>query len=188
MAKRSNDFESARASILNTATELVTQYGVRNTSLADIAKEAKISKGTLYYYYPSKEILISDIADYHLGCMTDILFTWIDEVSRDSELEAPALRLIDRFLDDEICVKRHVVLLSEAALGNVPVQKKFTAKYREWAVMLEVGALKMPPKQGEAFRRRLQDFFMLLDGFMMHSLITPDGLDRKKLTKYMLEE
>jgi AcrR family transcriptional regulator len=38
------------------------QKGIQNTSLAEIAKSIKISKGTLYYYYPSKNSLIEEIA------------------------------------------------------------------------------------------------------------------------------
>ena len=40
--------------IIKVATELIGKKGVEKTSLADIAREAGISKGTLYYYYPTK--------------------------------------------------------------------------------------------------------------------------------------
>ena len=53
MAKQHGEFESVRAAILETATRLFTEKGIHETSLADIAKEARLSKGTLYYYYPS---------------------------------------------------------------------------------------------------------------------------------------
>ena len=37
--------------ILLTSIDLMTKNGINNTSLADIAREVNISKGTLYYHY-----------------------------------------------------------------------------------------------------------------------------------------
>ena len=41
--------------ILLTSIDLMTKNGINNTSLADIAREVNISKGTLYYHFSSKE-------------------------------------------------------------------------------------------------------------------------------------
>ena len=38
-----------KETILLTATDLIIKQGIKNTSLADIAKASNISKGTLYY-------------------------------------------------------------------------------------------------------------------------------------------
>ena len=43
--------------IISVSTKKFAKNGYQNTSLADIAKSAKISKGTLFYHYPSKEDL-----------------------------------------------------------------------------------------------------------------------------------
>ena len=47
-----------KETILSAATDLIIKQGVKNTSLADIAKASNISKGTLYYHYSSKNDLI----------------------------------------------------------------------------------------------------------------------------------
>ncbi|MGG7060792.1 TetR/AcrR family transcriptional regulator, partial [Clostridium tertium] len=47
-----------KENILLAATKLMTKNGIKNTSLADIAKAVDISKGTLYYHYSSKDDLI----------------------------------------------------------------------------------------------------------------------------------
>lgn len=50
--KRSND-------IVNAAEEVIFKNGIQHTSMADIAKEAKLGKSTLYNYFESKgEILL----------------------------------------------------------------------------------------------------------------------------------
>ena len=43
--------------IIRISAKKFAKNGYQNTSLADIAKSAKISKGTLFYHYPSKEDL-----------------------------------------------------------------------------------------------------------------------------------
>ena len=55
-----------KENILNVSTKLMAKNGIKNTSLADIAKEVGISKGTLYYHYASKDDIICDMANMHL--------------------------------------------------------------------------------------------------------------------------
>jgi len=43
--------------ILDIATQLFTRFGFAKTSLDEIATAAQIAKGTVYYYFPSKEDL-----------------------------------------------------------------------------------------------------------------------------------
>ena len=60
-----------KETILLSATSLIIKQGIKNTSLADIAKASNISKGTLYYHYSSKNDLICAIADMHLEAITN---------------------------------------------------------------------------------------------------------------------
>ena len=68
--KLSNSKANMKETILVKAIELIAKNGIKNTSLADIAKAVDISKGTLYYHYSSKDELISDIANIHLEAIT----------------------------------------------------------------------------------------------------------------------
>ena len=65
MAKRRNDMD--RGKFIATAERLILDKGANDFSLADLAKTMGISKGTLYYHYPTKDELILDIMDYLLG-------------------------------------------------------------------------------------------------------------------------
>lgn len=47
--------------ILSAALSLLTQNGVHNTPMSAIAKEAGTGMGTIYNYYPNKDILINEI-------------------------------------------------------------------------------------------------------------------------------
>ncbi len=50
--------EEKRERILKAAIALFAARGFENTSVADIANEADVAKGTVYLYFPSKDALI----------------------------------------------------------------------------------------------------------------------------------
>ena len=186
MASKKGDFESTRSGILESAITLITECGIKSTSLADIAKHAKLSKGTLYYYYPTKEHLVGDIAEYHLGQVTDIIFGWIESLNRDDDAESSLKLLLDAILGDDALLRLHLVLTSEAALGNAQLQKKLAAKYREWAVMLEVGSLKMASPASERVRDRSKLLLLMMDGFSVHRLLEVEGDARTEMAALIL--
>lgn len=47
--------------IISSALELLTEKGVHNTPMSAIAKAAKTGMGTIYNYFPNKDILINEI-------------------------------------------------------------------------------------------------------------------------------
>lgn len=54
-----------RENILEKATELYTQFGIRAVTMDDIAKELGISKKTIYQYYKDKSELENTITKLH---------------------------------------------------------------------------------------------------------------------------
>ncbi len=57
------DAEVRRQEILETAMLLFEQNGINKTSMNDIAKAAAITKGLVYYYFSSKEELVTAVID-----------------------------------------------------------------------------------------------------------------------------
>ena len=110
MPRKHGDFPSVRDAILYTASSLFTQKGVHGTSLGDIAAEAKLSKGTLYYYYSTKDELIVTITDDCLCHMTDILFSWVDGLNREEALRPALIRLFESLMADGHNARLYCVL------------------------------------------------------------------------------
>jgi len=50
-----------KEAILSAALELLTKKGVHNTPMSEIAKAAGTGMGTIYNYFPNKELLINTI-------------------------------------------------------------------------------------------------------------------------------
>jgi AcrR family transcriptional regulator len=71
MARRRDPEREAqrRAEILQAAARAFVRDGLRGTSIATICREAGISPGHLYYYFPSKEALIEAMAEADLAAI-----------------------------------------------------------------------------------------------------------------------
>lgn len=184
MGSKPDSFEHARQAIISAASGLMVKSDAHATSLADIAKSLKMSKGTLYYYYSSKEQLIIDVAEYHLASITERIFAWIDIVVRGTGAPDALRTLIEAILgEDEMSGKLHLTLLHEAAMGNETLQKRFAAKYREWSVMIEVGAMKALGTEAERFKTKLYVFLAAIDGFLIQRAIGIDKLSREDIVE-----
>ena len=58
-----NKGRATRDRILDTAAALVFEHGVAGTTLDDVRKAAKVSKGQLYHYFADKDDLIHGVID-----------------------------------------------------------------------------------------------------------------------------
>lgn len=178
-------FESVHAAILGTAAILFTQTGIHGTSLNDIASAAKLSKGTLYYYYSTKDALIADIAQIHCNRINDILLNWVQKLGRDTDMESSLGELIDSLmLADAQMRKLHVVLLSESLLDSPMLSEIMRTQQQKWVVMLEVGALKIQSNLARRLRERSALFFTLLSGYMLKD--APAIADRDEIIRIVL--
>ena len=187
MAQKNAEVESTRQGIRQTASTLFMTGGVHATSLADISKAAKLSKGTLYYHYPTKEYLVLDIAEEHFGRMTDSMFAWIDYLAEGMPAQEALRSLTETLLQDPDSMRLHFALMSEALREEGALRKRVAAKQREWAVMLEVGSLRMTEPGAQRFRTYSRAYLALLDGCALHQLLT-GHLDVDILLKLLTEE
>lgn len=99
-----------RARLLEAANKLVHQQGYNQTTLADIAQEADVPLGNVYYYYKTKEdighALIAQRADYYLA----LIATW--EKSPD-----PKKRILA--LIREVAGQRELLAQSGCPIGSL---------------------------------------------------------------------
>ena len=58
---RSSGSEQSINRILDATMEAISRQGVRNVSMSDVCRFAGVARGTLYRYFPSKEILLESL-------------------------------------------------------------------------------------------------------------------------------
>src|SRR3989442_5151737 len=91
-----------RTRILHAAQSLFIRYGVKRTSIDEVARAADIAKGTLYLYYDSKEMLFAEVAK---NICADILA----EANKAAAMPAPLAERLVGILDAEIGVLHRLV-------------------------------------------------------------------------------
>ena len=94
--------EEKRTRILQEAQSFFIRYGVKRTSIDEVARAAEIAKGTLYVYYESKEMLFAEVAR---NICADIL----TEANKAAEMPAPLAERLVGILDAEIGVLHRLV-------------------------------------------------------------------------------
>jgi AcrR family transcriptional regulator len=128
-----------RDKIIETAIKLIGERGVEGTSLADIAKDVGISKGTLYYYYSSKNDLIFDITKDHMDKITANIFSLIESKKGETSLHDTLKLLIETLLKSETRTRLHLYLIQEVLSGNENLKERFVETYRQWFQMIQEG-------------------------------------------------
>lgn len=63
LERREREKTERKALIMRCAQELILEYGAERVSMMDIAKQAELSKATLYLYFPSKALLFMEICN-----------------------------------------------------------------------------------------------------------------------------
>ncbi len=129
-----------RQEILEAARRLFVQRGYGPTKMSDIAAEAKLSKGGVYFHFVSKEevfeALVEEEFERSMGFIKEI-------VGGTNELDASMLaRLGGHFYtrwQGDNNVARFFIVMSEMALRNEPLRQKIIAIQRSyWEAMEQV--------------------------------------------------
>lgn len=168
-----NPDADSRDLILAAAEAVVSERGVEAASLADIAKAAGVSRGTLYYHYPSKDALVLDIAERHMAALTDRIF----ELARSegaSGLPLMLEALVREILADDTRSATHVHLVQCAFEGNEAVRERMAVSYRGWIDMVveELARLGLASRKDEGVGSLV---VAVLDGLVMQKRILGRG-------------
>lgn len=171
--------ETRRQQLLESAKSLFVKKGYRLTSTEEIAREAGLTKGALYFHFKKKE---------------DILFELIKSIWDEG----------DKAMQAGISGPSHPTVFMEASLNfhsacnladywdmidlwiqglRIPRIKKYIAK-RMTDVMSGMGDMLDPAFGNKTQRRHLARFIVALcDGMSFMDHIHPEGVDKKAQLK-----
>lgn len=94
-----------KEAILSSALKLLTEKGVHNTPMSAIAKAAGTGMGTIYNYFPNKEILINEIYVSIKDKEKTIFSTFKSDQPIKTQFENYFTAVIDFFLDQPVYFK-----------------------------------------------------------------------------------
>jgi AcrR family transcriptional regulator len=139
-ARKDEDKEARRQLILEEALALYTATSYAEVKMADVAERAKLAKGTVFLYFPTKEALF-------LALLEELLFAWFAKLeellnSGDGRWTGARLaRTVAESLEGQETLTRLLALLQTVLEQNVTVEQVRSFKERLLAAMGRAGAL-----------------------------------------------
>lgn len=125
--------ESIQELILEATRSLLKTHAPSDISLADIAREAGISKGTLYYHYKTKGEIFFDLADRYLTEQWADFIDWTENKEKDTSLK----RLVRYVLERSVAspeIRMHI--LAQAEFGDEALRQKLIRRYEDFEMLI----------------------------------------------------
>lgn len=170
--------ENVKELITDATEKLLLTKSLSDISLAEIARHAGISKGTLYYHYKSKNDILFDITDKYLEEQFQNLIEWTEDATKDTSLH----RLVKYILERDIATAgMRLHFYYDAMLGNEKIRVKLLNRYAQFAQVIA-------EKIAERTDKIPADYFawmllMLSDGLFIHQTIGNTQLDVSQFIK-----
>jgi AcrR family transcriptional regulator len=178
---RTKPAEIRREELLDAAQQLFLDKGIAATSIDDIASTAKVAKGTVYLYFPSKEALLAGLQERFIVTFLTRLEAAMERCGPNRwrpRLQVWIKTVIEGYLDQ---VALHDVIFHEMqpydrhAMSNNPVIDQLTELLREGA---KAGAW-----TSEAPRSTAIMFFHALHGGVDSAIADTPKVNRARLIR-----
>ncbi|ADG81082.1 TetR/AcrR family transcriptional regulator [Thermincola potens] len=166
--------DNNREKIIMAARKAFAEKGIHRATLGDIAREAGIAKGTLYYYYKSKESLVFEVLDHGIG----VLLNGFGGINEETDLAGLTRGLLEAMTANTELLHIYFHLLQES-FRNPALRERFRHKYREWrewgTVVFRQCKLGDPEELSTLF-------IAILDGLCLQWLVEPEAVNPKKIS------
>lgn len=177
--------ENIKEMVLDALLKLLETKSFNEISLAEVAKTAGISKGTLYYHYKTKGEIFFDLTDRYLSQQWDDLVRWTENKEKDTSIHRLVKYVVER---NVAAASFRMQLYSEAQLGDAELKRKLSKRYDEFQKLIS---------EKIAERTNIDPDFLtwlillLSDGIIIQSAIGNTEFDTEKFildgTKYLTE-
>ncbi|MEN6419464.1 MAG: TetR/AcrR family transcriptional regulator [Clostridiaceae bacterium] len=180
MAAPKND--NVKQQILDAAIALFQEQ--HDVSLAEIAKAAHVSKGTLFYHYRSKAEIYLDIGERYWSKLSNDLLIWVDNKDKDTSIPRLVRYTFIRGVFDESGLLR-LRLFVEAVSGEEgsEIKKRLNEQYAHFKnILKERICERMPGSDGEQLAWLL---LTLVDGLMVQNTMQNESMDLNAFIEFM---
>jgi len=182
--KRQQRRSRRKAGIVDAAARLLVEKGLEELSLTAIARAAGISKGTLYYYYATKEALVFDIAKKHVGDITDFLFDLMDTGEGKAQPEELIYWLLYKHKRNPIRMRLHLNLVYQAMRGNEDLRERYRETYAYWHARAREALLRLFPDHDD-HSTLAHMLITTIDGLNVQTMLGLETVSAKKAARFL---
>ncbi|MDO5303095.1 MAG: TetR/AcrR family transcriptional regulator [Clostridia bacterium] len=125
--------DNVKELITEALEKLMISKSFAEISTSEIASEAGISKGTLYYHFKSKDSMLLYIMDKYLDEQWQEFIDWTSNAAKDTSLPRLVMYVLQRDTN-EIDMRIHFIF--EAVSGNDQLKEMLNARYRKFASLI----------------------------------------------------
>ena len=174
--------ENVKQQILDAATRLFQER--HDVSLAEIAAEARVSKGTLFYHYRSKAEIYLDLGERYWSRLSEDLLSWVDNKEKDTSLPRLVRYTFLRGAFDESGQLR-LRLFVESIAGEEEslIRERLNEQYVHFKNILKSRILERAP--GSSGEQLAWLLLTLVDGLMIQSTMQNEGMDVNAFIEWM---
>lgn len=170
--------DAKRTSMMQAALEIFAERGYQSATIRDIVREADVSIGTFYFYFPDKETLFVHLYEE----TADFLVHTLQQASAGRTTFAQKVRaIIQAYVSIAIFEPAVIELLLVAGVGTVPALAAKTASFREQLVQLWQRPLGDALSKGQLVeqnvRRTAEGLTGAVDQLVLSLLAQPDRED-----------
>jgi AcrR family transcriptional regulator len=160
-AYRRLDVDERRAQLLEVGTELFTRHSFEELSMAEIAREAGVSKALLYHYFPSKEELFK-------AALADAATELAQRTAPDESLEPlEQLRASTRAFVDWIGERGAAYMKLLQSVGAVPELRETMIGIRDFTSARILDGVVPEAERTPAKRAAVRAWLWFMDGVLL---------------------
>jgi AcrR family transcriptional regulator len=175
-----------RQLILDTTEQLIEERQVEAVSLQDIAAKAGISKGTLYYYYTSKQLVLLDLVERYIKNLANDYIKWIEDKEKDTSIKRLIYYVLERGARSKRA-KLHIYLINHALRDDRnEVRGKFKELYRNWSDMLRKSIEERIDSEDAAMVADV--LLMMIDGILIREMMDDKRYDLMKISELLINK
>ena len=171
---QSADYDARRLHILDQAATLFARQGFKETSVAQIAVLADVSKSLIYHYFPSKEDILFGAMSSHVD---ELLADAAEVLASTDEPSEQLARLLRRYTEHYAAAgTRQKVLLNE--LRSLPLEQRAEIVRKQREIVERVQALVValdPALRRKPAKAKVKTMLLLGMINWMHTWYNPSG-------------
>jgi AcrR family transcriptional regulator len=127
--------DQTKDKILSVAAKMFAKYGFQKTTVDEIARTAHKAKGSVYYYFASKEDLFKAVVEHEIG----VLKTGLTRVIVDS---TDATSMMRNYLMSRMILMKDAVNYHETLKSDFIEEYEFLAQSRDSFTRFEIELMK----------------------------------------------
>lgn len=125
-------FDERKLNIIKATMRIIAKQGFHKVTFRQIAAEAGISPGTLYYYYNSKNLILYDIIDLSQSQAVALAHEMQTTEWKREEIYPRLMQLFHNQIYNTYNSKIFLHLLHESLSGDDELADKVREKYNSW--------------------------------------------------------